>query len=568
MHWPLTNYSLLLTPIVFKKRILGSNPLTSVGNDLNLFLKNYRPKTRGGAGEPLSRKIGQLNRFGSIIRWLLVFVITTYLCLFTKVAFTKASDASDTSNASNASKKITITVGSKMFTESYILAELAAQLLEKQGFEVDRKMGLGGTLVAYQALVNGEIDLYFEYTGTASEVLIKNKNNDIDFLRKELNKMGLTFKPLVGFNNSFAIALKRDLATKKSFTKISDLTGVPLKGVFSQEFMNRTDGWPALKKTYGLNLDVKSMDHGLAFEAIRSDQAQIIDAYSTDAKIKKFDLVVLKDDLQFFPTYYAAPLVRRDRWTQLQPVMNQFNGLINNEEMLKLNKRVELDKLSYAEAANEFLLSKNLVTQKIERPRLDFKLLWQRMMRHLYLTFVAVVLASLVAIPLGALLLKSKSVAHVVMGLVGILQTIPSIALLAFMIPLFGVGVKPAIAGLFLYSLLPILRNTYVALNEVDPKLIESAHGIGLSKLEVLTSIRFPLGFLVILTGVRTATIINIGTATLAAFIGAGGLGEPIVTGLTLNDTHLILQGAIPAALLAILFELIFEWMAKKLPKY
>ena len=480
---------------------------------------------------------------------------------------TKACGNGGRTALANATNK-KITVGSKMFTENNILAELAAQLLEEEGFEVDRKMGLGGTLVAYQALVSGEIDLYFEYTGTASEVLVRKNNDDIDFLNDELAKKGLVFRPLVGFNNSFALALKRDLAREKSIFKISDLRETNLQGAFSQEFMNRTDGWPALKKTYGLKLEVRSMDHGLAFEAIRLDQVQLIDAYSTDAKIKKFDLFVLEDDLKFFPTYYAAPLVRERWWPQIRSVMSRLDGLINNEEMIQLNTRVELDKLSYAEAANEFLVSKNLVNKKREESGLDLKLLSQRVVRHLYLTFVAIFLACLIAIPLGALLLESKYIANIAMALVGVLQTIPSIALLAFMIPVFGVGVKPAIAGLFFYSLLPILRNVYVALDGVDSRLIESAQGIGLSKFEILTSIRFPLGLPVILAGVRTATVINIGTATLAAFIGAGGLGEPIVTGLTLNDTHMILQGAIPAALLAILFELHFEWIAKKLPQY
>ena len=502
--------------------------------------------------------VGSLSPRGEplqVLQWLSFIVrLSLFLMILHLSVFAKATDK--------------ITVGSKMFTESYILAELAAQLFEEKGFEVDRKTGLGGTLVAYQALVSGEIDLYFEYTGTVSEVIVKKNKDDIDFLNRELGQKGLILTPLVGFDNSFAIALKKNLAIEKSVLTISDLNGVHLKAAFSQEFMNRADGWPNLQATYGLDLDVTSMDHGLAFEAIRLDQVQVIDAYSTDAKIKKFDLLILEDNLKFFPTYYAAPLMRKERWAQLRSVVDQFDGLISNEEMVQLNARVELDKLSYAEAANEFLIKKNLVTQKIKESKLDLKLLGKRVVRHLYLTFVAVFFASLVSIPLGALLLRSKYIANIVMSLVGVLQTIPSIALLAFMIPVFGVGVKPAIAGLFLYSLLPILRNVYVALDGVDSKLIESAQGIGLSQIEILMSIRFPLGLPVILAGVRIATIVNIGTATLAAFIGAGGLGEPIVTGITLNDTQMILQGAIPAALLAILFELNFEWIAKKLPQY
>src|SRR5262249_38631017 len=181
----------------------------------------------------------------------------------------------------------------------------------------------------------------------------------------------------------------------------------------------------------------------------------------------------------------------------------------------------------------------------------------------------ALVAGIAVAIPLGILVYRFRYVARPIVYLAGTLQTIPSIALLAFMIPLFGIGAKPAIAALFLYALLPILRNTAAALFSIDPVLRKVSVGMGLTAWQRMRYIDLPLAAPTILAGIKTAAIINIGTATLAAFIGAGGLGEPIVTGLALNDVSLILQGAVPAALLAIITELAFEQMERVLiPKH
>jgi len=178
---------------------------------------------------------------------------------------------------------------------------------------------------------------------------------------------------------------------------------------------------------------------------------------------------------------------------------------------------------------------------------------------HLQLTAIAMIAAILVALPLGILIYHYAAVAKPILYLTGLLQTIPSIALLALMIPLFGIGVVPAIIALFLYALLPILRNTTIALFSIDPLIKKVATGIGLTRWQRLRYIEIPLSTPTIFAGIKTATVISIGTATLAAFIGAGGLGEFIVTGLTLNNTSMILKGAIPAALLAIGVEFFFE---------
>ena len=186
------------------------------------------------------------------------------------------------------------------------------------------------------------------------------------------------------------------------------------------------------------------------------------------------------------------------------------------------------------------------------------KLLEQTLI-HIGLTFISLLLAVMIALPLGIVITRSKRLAGIVLGIAGVFQTIPSIALLGFMIPVLGIGAKPAIAALFLYSLLPVIRNVYAGIMGVDSSISESAKGMGMSYLQVLLKVQLPIAMPVIFAGIRTATIINIGVATLAAYIGAGGLGEFIFGGIALNNTNMILAGAIPAALLAILADYVLS---------
>jgi len=182
--------------------------------------------------------------------------------------------------------------------------------------------------------------------------------------------------------------------------------------------------------------------------------------------------------------------------------------------------------------------------------------LLEQTLQHIGLTFISLLLAVLIGIPLGILITRRKKLSGTVLGIAGVLQTIPSIALLGFMIPLLGIGAKPAIVALFLYALLPIIRNTYTGILQVDPSVTDAAIGMGMSKRQLLFKVQLPLAMPVLLAGIRTATVINVGVATLAAYIAAGGLGEFIFGGIALNNTNMILAGAIPAALLAILFDL------------
>lgn len=187
----------------------------------------------------------------------------------------------------------------------------------------------------------------------------------------------------------------------------------------------------------------------------------------------------------------------------------------------------------------------------------------EQTLQHISLTFIALLIAVLIGLPLGIFISGKKKLAQIVLGIAGILQTIPSIALLGAMIPLLGIGAKPAIVALFLYALLPIIRNTYTGISGVNPELKEAALGMGMSRVQLLFKVELPLAMPVILAGIRTATVINIGVATLAAYIAAGGLGEFIFGGIALNNTNMILAGAIPAALLAILFDFLLSQIQK-----
>ncbi|QKZ14570.1 ABC transporter permease/substrate-binding protein [Spirosoma sp. KUDC1026] len=182
--------------------------------------------------------------------------------------------------------------------------------------------------------------------------------------------------------------------------------------------------------------------------------------------------------------------------------------------------------------------------------------LLEQTLTHIGLTFISLLLALLIGVPLGILISRQTRLAGSVLGVAGVLQTVPSVALLGFLIPLLGIGVGPALVALFLYALLPIIRNTYVGITEVNPLVKEAARGVGMTDNQILAKVEMPLALPVIFAGVRTATVINVGVATLAAYVAAGGLGEFIFSGIALSNVSMMLAGAIPAALLAVGFDL------------
>lgn len=458
----------------------------------------------------------------------------------------------------------TIRVGSKNFNESYLLSEMLAQLLEDSGYPVDRRFGLGGTMVCYEALVQGEIDVYVEYTGTLGQAVIKRP--DITE-RTELNELiadrGIALLGAFGFNNTYAIVIKGTLAESLRITRISDIAKHPeLRIAVSHELLARPDGWPDLARTYGLPPTVQGIEHGLAYQAIADGAIDITDAYSTDGELKRYDLRVLEDDLDYFPRYLAAPLVRRDLPEPVLAVLDRLQGMLDDENMQTLNAGVLAESGSHVEVANTFL-TQNDLTPKHAEVRQGWQSLLTNTLQHLKLTLIALGSAVFIGICLSLLVFRSNFVSRGVIYTCSLLQTIPSLALLALMIPIFGIGALPAIAALFLYSLLPIVRNTLTALTTIDPTLLRVSVAMGLTHRQRLRYVYIPLSLPSIFSGIRTAAVICIGTATLAAFIGAGGLGDPIVTGLALNDLRLILEGAIPAAVLAVVTELLFEGLER-----
>ncbi len=453
-----------------------------------------------------------------------------------------------------------LVVGSKNFTESYLLAEIMARTLEQAGFEVDRRFGLGGTKICYTALEAGEIDVYPEYTGTISEVILRaDTEAGIGDLRAQLAVHGLEAGAAFGFNNTYALVVDAGTARRLQLTKISDLANrTDLRASFSHEFLNRPDGWPGLAETYRLTFQPDGIEHGLAYKAIADGEIQLTDAYSTDGELTAFGLTVLTDDLGYFPQYLAVPLLRTDMPATAKTALTALGDSLSDDTMRRWNARIVIDRVPVDTVATEFLAARSSLDRSAEPGSRPGGRLIRNTLRHLQLTATALVLATLIGLGIAVLVHRSGFWSTAALNIAGILQTIPSIALLALMIPLFGIGFVPAIVALFLYSLLPILRNTVTALTTVDPVYTEVAAAMGLTRAQQLRHLLLPMSVPHILAGVRTAAVISIGTATLAAFIGAGGLGEPIVTGLALNDTGLILQGAVPAAMLALLTEFLF----------
>ena len=458
-----------------------------------------------------------------------------------------------------------IVVASKNFTESYLLGEIIAQRLEQAGMEVDRRFGLGGTLICFEALLAGEIDVYVEYSGTLEQTILKlGQRTSILGLNERLLSRGLSLLSPLGFNNTYAIAVRKEVAEEFSLERISQLTDYrDLRVVVSHEFLEREDGWPGMRRVYGFDWIPEGIEHGLAYQAMADGSIDITDAYSTDGELQRYDLTVLADDKAFFPTYLAIPLIRDDLSPRAQAAIEDLAGTLDDSSMASLNASVVFEGEDFASAARNHLRS--IGFDVADGGSNTFDDLIRNTQRHLWLTAIALLTATVVGIVLALAVFQVTWISNAVLYVAGLLQTIPSIALLALMIPIFGIGMLPAVMALFLYSLLPIVRNSVTALATVDPVLRRVGKAMGLTRYDEIRYVYVPLAMPAILAGVRTAAVISIGTATLAAFIGAGGLGDPIVTGLALNDTSLILQGAIPAAVLAIVTELMFEGIERVL---
>ena len=457
-------------------------------------------------------------------------------------------------------------VGSKRFTESYILGELAVQSVRATGGEAVHRPGLGNTAILVQALANGSIDAYPEYAGTIlREVLKTEENLATDALNERLRALGFAASVPLGFSNGYAIGLRRGYATEHGIRTISDLAHHPeVRLGLSHEFLGRRDGWPGLKGAYGLpQPDPRGLDHGLAYEALVSAQVDAIDLYSTDAKIGRYGIAVLEDDRNYFPRYDALFLHRIDT-PALHPrawaAIRALEGRIDAPAMIRMNARAEIDKRDFASVAAEFLGTRPADAMRSLREAVFAPDFGRLLAEHAALVFGSLAAAVAVGVPLGVVAARFRIVAQPVLVATGLVQTIPALAMLAFLIPLTGaIGVWPAMIALFLYALLPIARNTHAGILGVSPGLKQAATALGLLPRQVLGHIELPLAMPTILAGVKTSAVINVGTATIAAFIGAGGFGERIAQGLALNDHTLLMAGALPAAVLALVVHGIFE---------
>ena len=469
------------------------------------------------------------------------------------------------SGDARADEKPALRIGSKRFTESLVLGEIGRAIADRVGeARAEHRSGLGGTAIVFRALEEGSIDAYPEYTGTIAEAILKDPAvSGVEPIRRALAAKGIGMSDPLGFENTYALAMQRSKAAEKGIGKISDLAAHPEIAIgLSHEFLGRSDGWPGLRAKYGLDAAQPSgMDHGLSYEAIAKGAVGVIDIYSTDAKIERYDLVTLADDRRFFPSYEAVWLYRADlaeRLPRTKAALDGLAGRIDARAMIAMNARVELSGEAPADTARRFVegaggaapavVERGFVRGMLEVVRAEGP-------AHLALVGISLAASVLVGVPLGVIAAKARRAGAAILAATGVVQTIPALALLCFFIPLFGIGKLPALAALFLYGLLPIVRNTATGLRSIPQSLLDSAEALGLPESARLVKIEIPIASRTILAGIKTSAVINVGTATIAAFVGAGGLGAPISTGLNLNDPSRILEGAVPAAALALLVQ-------------
>jgi osmoprotectant transport system permease protein len=285
-----------------------------------------------------------------------------------------------------------------------------------------------------------------------------------------------------------------------------------------------------------------------------------MDVFSTDGQLERLRLQILQDDKRFFPDYSAVLLARRDMaerfprtWARLREA---FEGALDDQRMAKLNAMADLDGKSVAEVAAAFL---GTASQEPRRRPGALSEISALTLDHLLLVLISLTAAVVLGIPMGIAAARFRRTGQIELGAIGMLQTVPALALLVFMIPLFGIGKGPALVALSLYALLPVVRSTYAGLIAIDGHLLDIAFVLGLGRLKRLVRIELPLASISIMAGIKTAAVMTVGTATLAAFIGGGGYGTLIVRGLALDDTATILAGAAPAAVMAVAFHVAFE---------
>jgi len=451
-----------------------------------------------------------------------------------------------------------VVVGSKAFPESWILGEAASMLAKTAGADAEHHQNLGATEITYAALRTGAVDVYPEYTGTIREVLLHGAGgSSLESLRSELARNGIGMSEPLGFDNSYALATTAADQQRWGLRSISDLQRLPdLRMGFNHEFLGRPDGWPGLVARYGLSSrDVRGVQHEMALEALAHGELDVTDVYTTDAQIDRLGLQLLEDDQGFFPRYEAVLLFRADlpsRAPRAYAAMMRMAGHVDATVMRRANARLVLDGRSVQDAARGLLadaLGRDVPLASADSPASEIA---HNTWKHVQLVLFALLASIVIGVPLGVAAARSRVLGAIVTSAAGIVQTVPSLALLALLVPLLGIGAKPALTALVLYGLLPIVRGTQTGLTTIPASIAESAEAIGLPPRARLLRVFLPIASPHILAGIRTSAVIAVGTATLAALVGAEGLGGPILQGIALRDPARVLSGAVPAAILAL----------------
>jgi osmoprotectant transport system permease protein len=455
-------------------------------------------------------------------------------------------------------------VGSKSFTESHILAELVRLLAIDAGADAEHIERMGDTSKTWNGLTTGALDVYPEYTGTLLKEIFAGKKLAPGQLRAELDRHGIAMSRSLGFSNNYALGMKEAKAERLEITKVSELADHPeLQLGVSHAFLERGDGWRGLKAKYGLKFQTpQGMEHSLAYKALDGGTVDVIDVYTTDAEIGRYDVRVLEDDRNFFPPYDAVLLYRKDleeRAPALVRAIRRLEGKIDNTAMQHMNDRAIFDKVPEVRVAADYLQDELDIGVQVEIETMWGRL-WRMTLQHLLLVLGSLVPAILVAVPLGVVAARRPLLGQIILGLVSVVQTFPALALLTVLIVVLRqVGTAPALVALFVYSLLPIVRNTVTGLQDVPLSVRESAEALGLSWWDQLTLVEMPMASRSILAGIKTAAVINVGFATLGGLVGAGGYGQAIMAGLDKSDTQLLLLGAVPAVLMALAVQGLFD---------
>jgi osmoprotectant transport system permease protein len=456
-----------------------------------------------------------------------------------------------------------VRVGSKSFTEPVILGEMIRMLAEDAGVTAGHSMRMGDTSKTWNGLRSGALNVYVEYTGTLFKELFAGRDLTLEQLKEELASDGILMSRPLGFSNNYALGMKEEKAAELKIRTISDLRGHPdLRLGVSHAFLERGDGWHGLKTYYKLPFATPpGMEHTLSYKGLGTS-LDVMDVFTTDAEIKAFGVRVLEDDGKFFPKYEAVLLYRADlarKHPEAVRAILKLEGKIDNETMIALNSRVNTDREAEAAVAAAFLEERLGVRVKAAHETAWHRL-WRMTWEHLLLVVGSLVPAIAVAVPLGVVAARRPLLGQLILGLVSVVQTFPALALLSVLILLMrSVGTGPAVVALFVYSLLPIVRNTVTGLQDIPLPIRESAEALGLSAWDRLTLIEMPMAARSILAGVKTAAVINVGFATLGGLVAAGGYGSAIIAGLDKNDAGLLLLGAVPAVIMALVVQGLFD---------